>query len=128
MVDKPVAVSAGLVLIFFTGIAILDSIHYKPAGTRGDTAPSVLDTILAPMGENYEKTYSAPLALHLYNKVTVLENGKPAQVYLRLRHISDQLQTNEDVKSLALTISVKSMGIALLTTMAGVPYRLVYSP
>lgn len=62
--QKPSAIVSGIILLFFLLIAVLDSIHIKTANTM----PSVLDKLLAPVGQTYEKTYSSPLAFTLFNK------------------------------------------------------------
>jgi peptide/nickel transport system permease protein len=67
--SQPVAVSAAIVLLFFLVIAVLDSVHIKSTATLQTT--SLLDRLLSPLGKNaYEKTYSAPLSLHLYSTTT----------------------------------------------------------
>src|SRR5674476_207448 len=74
------AMSAGVVLLLFLLIAVLDSVHFRallPAapGTAAAAGPaysprtlSVLDVLLAGPREAREKTYSAPLATHQYSK------------------------------------------------------------
>lgn len=78
IIHRPIAVSAGVILLFFISIGVLDSIHYE---STNEVATSVLDTILAPIGTFYEKTYSAPLALNQYVSETILDNGVMKQVY-----------------------------------------------
>lgn len=92
---NPIAVSAAIVLLFFLVIAVLDSIHIK---TEQAYRPhSLLDRLLAPLGDELEKTYSAPLALTLYSKETKLINGKPQQVYPRLKYPPASLKNSTDV-------------------------------
>lgn len=86
---NPIAVSAGILLGFFLVIAILDSIHL--------TLPSsALDRILAPVGESYEKTYSAPFALTLYSSELMLVKGHAEQVYPRLAFLPRSIKNNQD--------------------------------
>jgi peptide/nickel transport system permease protein len=48
---------------------------------------SVLDRLLEPLRVTREKTYSAPLATHLYAKETMqMPDGREARVFPRLRH------------------------------------------
>ncbi|MDD3529628.1 MAG: ABC transporter permease [Gallionellaceae bacterium] len=91
----PVAVSAAVVLLAFTAIAVLDSLHYRPAlppGPHGEVqyAPEVksaLDRLLAPLAERQEKTYSAPFATRLYAKeVIILADDSTVRDYPRLQH------------------------------------------
>lgn len=86
--------AAATVLAAFVLVGLLDSLHYRAVLPQqgGKTAystevRSVLDRVLEPLRATREKTYSAPLATHLYAKETVqMPDGKEARVYPRLRH------------------------------------------
>ena len=91
----PVAMVAALVLAAFTVIAVLDSLHYRPAlppgpGGEAHYAPelkSILDHLLHPLVERQEKTYSEPFAAHLMAKETVtLADGSTIRDYPRLQY------------------------------------------
>lgn len=110
LMKKPIAVSAGMVLLFFLSLAVLDSIHYR---TSQNTTISVLDYFVLPLGTEYEKTYSAPFALKLYNQATLLKNGSAKQVYPRLRYISADLKNTEDVEQLQQKTLIQAFGLAL---------------
>ncbi|TAJ20852.1 MAG: ABC transporter permease [Rugosibacter sp.] len=89
--DKVAMVSA-TVLAAFLFVGVLDSLHYR---ARLDAAPgqavaqkinyavevnSLLDVLLAPLRLHPEKTYSAPLATHLFSKEPLpgsIERGFP---------------------------------------------------
>jgi peptide/nickel transport system permease protein len=87
--------STALILAVYAGIGLLDSIHYverlpdvpgKPAQYSGEVR-SALDSLLGPLREQVEKTYSAPFATHLYAKETVDgPDGREVRDYPRLRH------------------------------------------
>src|SRR5688572_1182043 len=71
------------VLVFFVAVGLLDSIHYRVAvaGKQGETSystdvRSVLDLFAAPLKAKREKTYSAPLATHLFAKETISQPGE----------------------------------------------------
>lgn len=79
------------VLLLYLTVGVLDSLHYRPA-LPGDKATatveyspevlSVLDTLLAPLKNSTEKTYSAPLAVHLYGKETLTQaDGRQVRDY-----------------------------------------------
>lgn len=86
--------AAAAVLAAFVLVGLLDSVHYRAAlpPQGGKTAyatevRSLLDRVLEPLRVTREKTYSAPLATHLYAKETVqLADGGEARVFPRLRH------------------------------------------
>jgi peptide/nickel transport system permease protein len=70
------AMAAATVLGVFVLVGLLDSLHYR---ARLDAKPgepvryavevnSALDALLADLRQRGEKTYSAPLATHLYAK------------------------------------------------------------
>ncbi len=86
--------AAATVLAAFVLVGLLDSVHYRAALPQqsGKTAystevRSLLDRVLEPLRVTREKTYSAPLATHLYAKETVQgPDSTEARVFPRLRH------------------------------------------
>jgi len=86
--------AAATVLAAFVLAGLLDSVHYRAALPQqgGKTAyatevRSLLDRVLDPLRLTREKTYSAPLATHLYARETVQgPDGREARVFPRLRH------------------------------------------
>lgn len=91
LLHSPMAVATGMVLLAFTLVGLLDSLHYRPqlkqtitsqAPQYGVEVVSVLDNLLQPLRTHDEKTYSAPLAQHLYVKENItLPNGKVIRDY-----------------------------------------------
>jgi peptide/nickel transport system permease protein len=92
--------AAATVLALFVAIGIADSLHYRPAiGVKdGKTIYSVevlslFDALATPLRTRREKTYSAPLATHLYAKETIeLPDGRQARDFPRLKHGGAHLQ------------------------------------
>ena len=86
--------SAATVLALFVLIGLLDSVHYREALPPQDgkvayatEVRSLLDRVLLPLRATREKTYSAPLATHLYAKETVQSaDGSETRVFPRLRY------------------------------------------
>ncbi len=86
--------AAATVLMAFVLVGLLDSLHYHAAlPQQGGKAAystevrSLLDRVLEPLRVTREKTYSAPLATHLYAKETVQSpDGRELRVFPRLRH------------------------------------------
>lgn len=98
--QMPMAMATGLVLLVFVVIALLDSLHYRPMLPAQPGHPaqysvevvSVLDRLLQPLIIHKEKTYSAPLATHLYVKESMtLTNGAVTRDYPRLKFGGAQL-------------------------------------
>ncbi len=91
----PMGASTALILAVYAGIGLLDSMHYverlpdapgKAAQYSGEVR-SALDTVLRPLRENVEKTYSAPFATHLYAKETVTgADGRETRDFPRLKY------------------------------------------
>jgi peptide/nickel transport system permease protein len=92
-----IALISATVLSCFLLIGMLDSLHYRarlPAALDADgnaraaeyavEVHSVLDALLSSMRARTEKTYSAPLATHLYSKETV--EATQAREFPRLQH------------------------------------------
>ena len=92
---SPTGVASAMVLAVFVVVGLLDSIHYRPAlplqpgqsVQYGVEVLSVLDSLLSDLRTHTEKTYSAPLATHLYAKeTTVLADGRAVRIYPRLKY------------------------------------------
>ncbi len=93
------------VLLCFVVIGLLDTFHFRLALDNKNSQAeqvysaevlSVLDAIVTPLRTRVEKTYSAPLAAHLYVKDTVqLENGQTVRQYTRLKYGGAHLQDPE---------------------------------
>lgn len=100
-----VAMSAGVVLLLFLLIAVLDSVHFRlllppTAGTTVNSGPaystrtlSVLDVVLQGPREAREKTYSVPLGTHQFSKESIVVDGKTVRDFPRLQfggtHLKD---------------------------------------
>jgi peptide/nickel transport system permease protein len=99
----PVAMSAATVLAAFVVIGLLDSLHYRVRleGKAGEPVRyavelnSALDALLADLRTRPEKTYSAPLATHLYAKETSTDGSQ--RDFPRLKHGGAHLGENLDV-------------------------------
>jgi len=113
--QRPIAVSAFVILMFFLSIAVLDSIHYH---TTAAQSPSIIDRVLAPLGDVYEKTYSAPLAETLYaTEMVIVKGGEVQQIYPRLSYVPKRIKTNEDKWRFVTHALYKAVGTALLVVL-----------
>jgi peptide/nickel transport system permease protein len=111
---SPVGVAALVVILFYVGIGLLDSLHFHPriaptqpmsSVAQGDgqadqsvleqaAAPSystqiisVLDLWLSGLRERQEKTFSAPFATHLFSKEPIEQaDGSVTRGYPRLKY------------------------------------------
>lgn len=108
--SKPLTVSVSIILLFFLMIGVLDSIHFKP------NARSLLDQMLAPMGDVYEKTYSAPMALHLYSAEVVSVHGQTHMVHPRLQYIHASLTTSAEIRHFQKQVMIKAFKSSLIIT------------
>ncbi|MEX2481102.1 MAG: ABC transporter permease [Gammaproteobacteria bacterium] len=99
--QRPLGMSAAVVLAAFVSIALLDSCHFLPSedsqtgrsGAAGETA-SLLDVLVSPLRNHVETTYSAPFAAYAYAKEVVYQaDGTVRREYPRLdyggRHLDD---------------------------------------
>ncbi|BCA96115.1 peptide ABC transporter permease [Legionella antarctica] len=114
ILHRPLAVSAGIVLLFFLTIGVLDSIHLQSTKNGTEHAESFLDKIVAPLGSTYEKTYSAPLALTMFVTETELINGLAKQVYPRLNYPPQSVTTKADRDELIKEIGSRSLVYSLV--------------
>lgn len=117
--QSPIAVSAGIVMLFFLSIAVLDSIHIKQGDEHLASSPTILDILLSPTGEVYEKTYSKPLALTSYTSQTEMIDGQAKQIYPRLKYISSSIKTKEQRNALILHVLYQALIAAMILSFAG---------
>ena len=108
--SSKIGLSSLIVLLFYIAVGLLDSVHYKPdtSNDNNDSAEmlSLLDYMLTDLRQRQEKTYSAPLATHLYAKESIeLEDGSTIRDYPRLVYAGTHLEDPE--KDWAMDITVK---------------------
>ena len=132
------AAAVVLAALLFTGF--LDCLHFRPALPAGPSGKSgysvevisVLDVALTSLRSRNEKTYSAPLATHLFAKETVqFPDGTQARVFPRLVHGGSHLEDPDadwprDVAQRALggvAIAVVAWQFLLWFAVAGVAHR-----
>jgi len=126
---NPVGMASATVLAAFMLVAVLDSLHYRPRLEGGKDNYSIevfsaFDALLLPLKANTEKTYSAPLATHLFAKETLEgANGESlGRDYPRLKyggaHLKDELARHDaDVAQTALrgvALGLVAWSVALL--------------
>ena len=102
---SPSGMTSLVILVIFIVIGLLDSVHFRPrlagqpAGAKAAYAVdvlSLLDVVCEPLRLRREKTYSAPLATHLFAKETMdLPDGRQVRDYPRLRHGGAHLKNPE---------------------------------
>jgi len=90
------AMASAVVLALFAAIGLVDSLHLRkalpaayPAQAVGWSVEvdSVLDLLLDGLRERRERTYSAPLATHAFQRESVVAaDGSSSREYPRLRH------------------------------------------
>ncbi|MBU0501507.1 MAG: ABC transporter permease [Gammaproteobacteria bacterium] len=95
VVRSRVGAASLIVLFAYIGIGLLDSVHFRALDAKGVETGEVLslfDRIAEPLRIRQEKTYSAPLALHLYAKENMeTPDGRTVRGYPRLQHAGGQL-------------------------------------
>ncbi len=106
---RPMAMGAGIIILFFLIIGMLDSIQLS-ANYRHFT---LLDKLLAPLGQTYEKSYSEPLALNLYSSETKLVDGQVKQVHPRLKQISPFILNDADKQIFYYGVFLQSLIVSV---------------
>ena len=124
LLEQPLALCSGIVLLFFLIIGALDSLHMKadinvknPEASVSDIV-SVLDNILAPLGQMYEKTYSAPLALTLYSTEIASVDGKTVQRHPRLQYPPETIKNEADKQAVIWLMVTQAFCISMLSVLA----------
>jgi ABC-type dipeptide/oligopeptide/nickel transport system permease subunit len=136
------------VLCVFVCIGVLDSLHYRvripdvssaanangiqhhgmPKNAQYSTEVlSVLDAIVMPLKNHTEKTYSAPMATHLYAKETVeLPAGGQQRIFPPLLYPKQHILGTDKVGQDVLYLTLKSIRTALiigtLSTLMMLPF------
>ena len=128
-----------LLLSLFVLVGLLDTVHYRaalPEKSNGQTVYSpevlsLLDVLAKDIKSRNEKTYSAPLAAHLYAKESVeMPNGGVGRDYPRLKyggaHLANpQRELFNDVLSRALSGAMA--GVLIATLLAASWTALLYA-
>ncbi|GMR20170.1 MAG: ABC transporter permease [Gammaproteobacteria bacterium] len=127
---RPMAMSALIVLLVYSAIGILDSIHLRVAydGNAREAQVSqttgivsVLDIMLTSIRTNTEKTYSAPLAVQAFTKETIEQaSGIAQREYPRLQyggaHLSDVDAATWDIlQRMVMAFVLASIAMSLTT-------------
>ena len=126
--QSKVAMISAIVLLFYVGIALLDSIHFKIEQNQASKSPglvekqSVLDVIFPHLAYNVERTYSAPFATTEYNKsLHVNDAGEVEQVYLPLKHVD--LTGEVSILATSFIAFIKALLISGLLVLLHVIWR-----
>lgn len=82
-----------VVLVFYSVIGLLDSIHFQVNLTSGGSElHSLLDWLVQPLGQQAESTYSAPFANHLFSQSIIeLPDGEKIRGYPPLLYVHGSL-------------------------------------
>jgi len=133
----PVGRGSALVLAAFLLVGLLDSLHYRErlpdlpgqAPQYSGEVLSALDWLTTPLRLNQEKTYSAPLATHLYAKESMKHtDGREVRDFPPLKHPGSHLLGTDKVGQDVLYLSLKAIRTGLLigtlTTLIALPFAL----
>ncbi len=127
VVESRVGIGTMVVLLFYVTIGLLDSIHFHPVlpqqeqsngVTHSSEVVSLFDQIVTPLRIRQEKTYSSPLATHLYAKETIeLPDGTQMRDFPRLQYGGAHLQdpAKEWLPDIVRTVSIGIFKGALLS-------------
>jgi peptide/nickel transport system permease protein len=110
------------ILCCYSTIGFLDTLHFRRVSAEtpnGGSIQSVLDLLCQRLVERREKTYSAPFAVHLFSKETViLPDGRQVREYPRLQyagnHLQDPTTRKSDIRSQLLVGLAWGLGIGAL--------------
>ena len=106
-----------LMLLFFIGIGLLDSIHFKSGQSSSHEIISLLDYWAQDLRNHSEKTYSAPFATQLYSKeIIIAEDGSSQWTYPRLVYGGTHLK-NPDAERLMDVVIKAGTGFAKGTAL-----------
>lgn len=104
---RKLAIISLVILAAFLIVGLLDSLHFQVAlPNDGQNSKvhyntklqSVLDALISPLGNDYEKTYSAPFARTLFVKQSIEQpDGTIIRDYPRLEYAAQNINSNSDL-------------------------------
>lgn len=112
-----------MILLCYVMIGVLDSVHFREAlpAISGDETQhysteviTLLDLAVRPLREHIEKTYSAPLATHLFvREIQPTANGNTEYNYPRLKfsgtHLKHSSDKWQDIKNTVMKSTLKGL-------------------
>jgi peptide/nickel transport system permease protein len=130
----PAALSAAIVLVLFSVVTLLDSVHFRRALAAAPTADSsarvsyapttesLLDVLLTRQIATREIGYSQPLAYKGFTKEPIEEGGKAVRVFPRLKfggaHLADpDAQWRGDIAMRTLVGLAGGLAVAVLAVL-----------
>lgn len=124
--QRKLGIIALVILIAYSFIGLLDSIHFRnnkslTAQTQG--IQSLLDVLLRPLGAQDEESYSAPFALALSSKTTIIENNQSKAIHPRLKFGGVHLTSAHDK---ARDITKKSARALMVGVLLGLLPALLF--
>ena len=137
VLKNKLAMVSMVVLSVYIAIGLLDSLHFKVALPHHDGqtqthysafTKSVFDVLIRPIGENDEKTYSAPFATRLFVKETIVkDDGMKVRDHPKLQHPYHVFGTDkvgQDVFYQTLKRIRTDLVIGTLTTLIMLPFAI----
>ena len=141
-----IAIVCFFILLGYLLVGVLDSIHWRDplftqegALTRSEDGRvvykprslSLLDRLCTPLRERTEKTYSAPLATHLYAKSTVqTPDGRTTREYPPLEYPRTHILGTDKVGSDVFYRALKGVRTGLIiggfTTLIAIPFAIFF--
>ena len=123
---RPVAAVSAVVLAFFVLVALLDSLHYRPAlpaapgqaQTWAAEPVSVLDQWLKPLVKARERSYSEPLAITAFRKQSIEEDGQIRRDYPRLMFGGAHLQDAQAHRADLWARSAQGLALGAVLSLA----------
>jgi peptide/nickel transport system permease protein len=124
-----------IILLCYITVGLLDSVHFRQALPMKNSSEqhysseviTVLDLIIAPLRQQLEKTYSSPLATHLFvREMQTNEEGKLTYHYPLLQfagsHLSDPGEKWSDIRQTINQASMVGIIIWLFTIILSVSF------
>lgn len=126
---RRLGMASAVILVVFVSIGLLDSVHFRMAQAQNGhqyystNVSSLLDVALSPLDQQYERTYSAPFALHSFAKSIVTQpDGTEVRGYAKLQHAGQHLASPNDraadIVSKTAVAALQAIGIWLLLVIA----------
>lgn len=137
LADRTALAAAAVLSVFFV-VALTDSVHFRRALPPQENAAvqawetktiSLLDVLIGEKIAGRERSYSAPFAMHDFDKTTVVTDKGPGRIFQRLKGASPEIEETgfrtKFIKKLAAGVMTSAVFLALFWIVLALVLKMI---
>ena len=137
LADRTALAAAAVLSVFFV-VALTDSVHFRRALPPQENAAvqawetktiSLLDVLVGEKIAGRERSYSAPFAMHDFDKTTVVTDKGPERIFQRLKGASPEIEetgfSTKFIKKLAAGVMTSAVFLALFWIVLALVLKMI---